>query len=155
MNARARHALKLVVAVTGLLPWLLAIGGVRTPSFVAAFHTLCHQRLERTLVILGAPMLVCSRCAGVYAGLFAGIVFPMPRRWLDRGRTIVLVACALTLLEIALQDFGPHAPFHPTRLLTGFASGWAVTAFFAAEALGAARPLRSRDARNLSTEIGS
>jgi uncharacterized membrane protein len=135
MNASARRSLRIVVAAAGLMPWLLAMLRARSATFVAVFHTLCHQRPERTLVLFGEPMLVCSRCAGLYAGLFAGVLLPLPQRWLHRGRTLVLAAFAITLLEIALQDFGPHAPWHETRLLTGFALGWTVTAFFAAAAL--------------------
>src|SRR5436305_210204 len=38
------------------------------------FSFLCHQIPERSLHIEGAQLAVCSRCFGVYFGLFAGFV---------------------------------------------------------------------------------
>ncbi len=144
MRAPALLALRIVVALTGLAPWVLAVARVRTPELEQAFHTLCHQRPERTLAIFGAPMLVCSRCAGVYAGVFLGVLMTLPRRLLGHGRAIVLGAMAAALVEIGAQDLGLHAPWHPTRLATGLALGWSASAFMFAS-LVTSRPLRVAD----------
>lgn len=119
----------MVVALAGILPWALAIAGVHAPELAQVFHTLCHQRPERTLAIFGAPMLVCSRCAGVYAGVALGVVLVLPRTWLPRGRTLVIAALAAAVAEIAVQDLGLHPPWHATRLATGLMLGWTASAF--------------------------
>ncbi len=38
----------------------------------AAYAPLCHQMPERSLDLEGAPLAVCARCAGLYAGGFLG-----------------------------------------------------------------------------------
>ena len=59
----------LCVLLAGMLPWALALASVRDPGIAVVFHSLGHQLPERTLSIVGVPMLVCSRCAGIYAGI--------------------------------------------------------------------------------------
>ncbi len=90
---------------------------------------MCHQQPERTLTILGAPMVVCSRCAGLYLGLAIGVVLPLPRRLLPHGRALVGAAIALATIDVVTQDLGLHAPFHPVRLATGVLLGWSGCAF--------------------------
>lgn len=121
--------LRAIVVATGLLPWLCAFARSRPSSLVLLLHTLCHQRPERTIAPWGVPMLVCSRCAGVYAGFALGALLPLPRRALPSGRAFVLVALALATLDVVTQDLGLHAPHHPTRLVTGLLLGYAGSAF--------------------------
>jgi uncharacterized membrane protein len=135
-----RAALKVLVVVAGVLPWAFAILHLRPAALVQVFHALCHQMPERTLAVLGDPMLVCSRCAGIYAGIALGVVACIPRKWLPHGRVIVLGALLAMVLDVATQDLGLHAPWHPIRLATGLAIGWAASAFmFGALAKDAAR----------------
>ncbi len=129
MSPRALLALRLLVFVAGATPWALALFAVRLSDLDALFATLCHQRPERTLFVFDTPMLVCSRCAGLYAGIAIGAVTPIPRFVVTHGRAIVLAALAVTVLEIAIQDLGLHAPWHATRLLTGAVLGYAASGF--------------------------
>jgi hypothetical protein len=48
-----------------------------TPSIRLAFSTVCHQNPTRCFWWCGAPMPVCARCLGVYAGLFAASIRPI------------------------------------------------------------------------------
>jgi len=34
------------------------------------YGNICHQIDNRCLVVFGKPMLICSRCAGIYSGSF-------------------------------------------------------------------------------------
>jgi len=44
------------------------------------FAPLCHQKPERSFLIFGSPMAVCSRCAGIYYGGLLGIyLYPLLR----------------------------------------------------------------------------
>jgi len=49
------------------------------------FHGICHQVEERALAANGFRMPCCARCAGIYAGLFAGMVVFMVRGRRRRG----------------------------------------------------------------------
>jgi uncharacterized membrane protein len=121
--------LRALLLVAGLLPWLFALARARPPTLILVFRTLCHQRPERTLAVLGAPMLVCSRCAGLYAGVALGALLALPRRALPHGRAIVLAAVAVALVDIVTQDLGLHPPLHPVRLGTGLLLGWSASAW--------------------------
>lgn len=41
----------------------------------AMFSYVCHQNIDRSYIIGGIPQAVCSRCAGIYSGLFLGLAF--------------------------------------------------------------------------------
>lgn len=122
-------ALRAVVLAAGLLPWILALARARSPAVMLAFASLCHQMPERTLTILGTPMAVCSRCAGIYAGVALGALFPLPHRMLGAARAILLTALGLMVADVVTQDLGLHAPFHPVRVGTGLLVGWIASAW--------------------------
>jgi uncharacterized membrane protein len=125
----ALPALAALLISAGLLPWLLALRPGWSRALFHVFRTMCHQQPERTLTILGAPMVVCSRCAGLYLGLAIGVVLPLPRRLLPHGRALVGAAIAMATIDVITQDLGLHAPFHPVRLATGVLLGWSGCAF--------------------------
>ncbi len=88
---------------------------------------ICHQIPERSLHIMGHQLGVCSRCFGVYAGLFVGVlvyplwrriddVEPLPRFWLFAS----LVPLAV---DWSLGMFGVWENTHLSRLLTGMVLG--------------------------------
>jgi uncharacterized membrane protein len=134
---RARAAaLRLLFVVVGLLPWALASSHRAAAFFHVTFHRICHQRPERTLALLGAPMVVCSRCAGVFAGVAIGALIPLPPRLVPHGRALVLAALALCVIDVITQDLGIHSPSHPVRLVTGLLLGWTAAAFLFASVRG-------------------
>ena len=120
------HAAISTVAVTFLLaviapPWLGAHGyavaefGVR--HFFAA---VCHQRDERSFWILGAPMAVCVRCLGVYAGAAVGSFLRLRDGVAAR---LLSFALALNLLDVAAESAGLHGSQPWLRLALGAALG--------------------------------
>lgn len=129
MSPRGLLFLRALVVLTGALPWALLLAPIHGHQVALAFRTLCHQLPERTLVVSGAPMVVCSRCAGVYAGVALGVLLPLRRRWLAHGRALFLASLSLGVLDVVTQDVGLHAPWHPVRLATGLAIGWTASAF--------------------------
>ncbi|MBI5512175.1 MAG: DUF2085 domain-containing protein [Deltaproteobacteria bacterium] len=133
------RALRALLLGLGLLPWVLGLLALRHPAWVAAFRGLCHQRPERSLWLRGAPMVVCSRCAGLYLGVALGALLPLPSRWLAHGRSLLLWALLVTALEVLAQDSGLHAPWHPSRMGTGLLLGWVASGFMTAS-------LRAREA---------
>jgi uncharacterized membrane protein len=133
--------LRLGAGVVALLPWVRAIGAL--PAWVAglvdtAFLSLCHHLPGRVLSVGGEAMCVCSRCAGLYGGLALGFVVASPRLADATYRRIVMLAAALTALDVVTQDLGLHAPSHPVRLATGALLGWAVAAWMVEASRGRA-----------------
>jgi hypothetical protein len=51
---------------------------------VEFFHIICHQDESRSWMLMGQALPVCIRCASLYFGAFAGLVFggAPNRRWL-------------------------------------------------------------------------
>jgi len=69
-------------ALVGAL-FIIALGpGLWGPSDIAdwylswqrsVFASVCHQQPSRSFWMNGAPLAVCERCFGIYAGLFLGV----------------------------------------------------------------------------------
>src|SRR5207253_1948068 len=87
---RPRAWARAIFVVVGILPWAPALSPRASALFWLVFHGLCHQLPERTLVLAGTPMVVCSRCAGVFAGLAVGALLPLPSRLLSSARSLVI-----------------------------------------------------------------
>jgi uncharacterized membrane protein len=124
-------------AFVGLLPWIRGLVGPELSASVAraidwVFAALCHHAPDRTLVFRGAAMCVCSRCAGLYAGVFIAAAWSW--RWSSSRLRIAFVAGALLMLaDVLSQDLGLHTPWHAVRLATGAIVGWAATAWMLLE----------------------
>ncbi len=130
---------RVALFLAGALPWLRAFGGRLLPTAVVgaidlAFAPLCHHAPERTLVLLGQPMCVCSRCAGIYAGIaIAALVGARAALSVRAPRRALEVGGAMMALDVLAQAAGLYAPFHPARLATGLVVGWAMTSWMLAE----------------------
>jgi uncharacterized membrane protein len=86
---------------------------------------MCHQQPARSFQIAGRPMPVCARCAGLYAGVLAGLVAAMAW-WPSRGgrspdrvrRALVSalgVAAVPMALTVAAEWAGFGMPAHAVR----------------------------------------
>ena len=73
-------------------------------------------------------MLVCSRCAGIYAGVALGAMKPAPQSWCPASRRLLLAAALLLLADVILQATGTIPVLHATRLATGMLAGWVASA---------------------------
>ena len=79
-DRRARIGLWLAAAAAGILlvsiliPPILEAGAGGGPSSLRlVFAPVCHQIGERSFSLLGAPLAVCARCAGLYLGGVLGL----------------------------------------------------------------------------------
>ncbi len=106
--------------------------GVASPLY-SFFGYICHQLPERSLHLAGHPLAVCSRCFGVYFGLFAGLlayplwrkiddVEPLPRIWLFLSLIPIGIDWSLTI-------FGIWENTHLSRFITGLILGVASATF--------------------------
>lgn len=120
--------------ILGVVPWILPIARARLPLGRAGelldllFFPMCHRIPARTISFAGVPMPLCSRCAGIFAGLALGALILRPRVELARWRVLVAVASALMLLDVVTQDLGVHPVWHATRIATGLLFGYAIGA---------------------------
>jgi uncharacterized membrane protein len=127
-------------------PWALTRpgGSAGTRGTAIAIYLagrqVCHQRPERSFHLAGAPMPVCARCTGLYAGLPVGFVAGFLSRRLrstarNRPRSWVLAAAVPTLASVGLELVSSLTSA-PSRALTAATLGVAlavlVTAAFAA-----------------------
>ncbi len=87
------------------------------------FSYICHQLPERSLHLADHPMAVCSRCFGVYFGLFLALatyplwrsidnIEPLPRTWLFLSMVPIGIDWSLTMAGIWENT-------HLSRLITG------------------------------------
>lgn len=97
------------------------------------FSFLCHQNSARSFDLGGHSLAVCSRCFGVYFGLFLGFAFyplarsieevePLPRFWL-------FLAMIPVAVDWLLGIFGIWANTHFSRFATGAILGAACAVF--------------------------
>lgn len=115
--------------MAGLAPWLLVLLKEHGLLLRPAFHTFCHQLPERTLVLMGHPMVVCSRCAGIYGGMALGALVPASGFITRRGRLLLLLSLGLMLVDVLAQDLGLRPPSHFARIATGLFLGWSASAY--------------------------
>jgi uncharacterized membrane protein len=116
----ARAAFGLIAVWVGLTTALAKTGPAALYTALdLPFRLLCHRIPERVLTIAGAPMPLCSRCAGIWLGLSVSAAIAWPVLSVRALRFVVAAACALMLAEVITQDLGLHPVFHPTRLASG------------------------------------
>jgi uncharacterized membrane protein len=126
----ALFVLALIVAAPLLLAHGHELAGL---AIYQSFSPACHQIPGRSFYVAGHPLAVCARCAGLYAGLAAGVLlFPFMRSLRSTetpARFWLFVAAAPTVLDFSLGLFGIWQNTHLSRFLTGALLG-AVAAFF-------------------------
>lgn len=94
---------------------------------------ICHQISDRSLHVYDHPFAVCSRCFGIYFGLFFGFLVypflrpieetePLPRFWL-------FLAMIPMGVDFSLTFFGIWENTHLSRFLTGWILGAACALF--------------------------
>lgn len=92
---------------------------------------LCHQRVDRTFNIDILYMPVCSRCTGIYLGIFISLITIILLERRIKGEfpslKIVLITVGIFLimgLDVVLSFLGIIESNNIIRLITGFFTGW-------------------------------
>jgi uncharacterized membrane protein len=132
-------AARMSFALGGALPWALPFARAALPLgpigalLDGMFFFVCHRRPERTLVLSGVAMPLCSRCAGIALGLLIGAIAAWPAPSLRATRIGVAGAGLLMLADVVTQDLGIHPLWHASRIGTGALLGFvAAIGLFAA-----------------------
>ncbi|WP_437277365.1 DUF2085 domain-containing protein [Sorangium sp. So ce375] len=132
-------AVRCTLVLLGALPWCLPLARSRAPlgalgaALDRVFAPMCHRLPERSLALDGVVMPLCSRCAGIFAGLAAGAAIARPHLAMTAWRPILIALAALMTIDVATQDLGLHPVWHTTRLATGLAFGYAAAAALLAQ----------------------
>jgi len=148
MTRRSRLFLVYSLTLAFTLLWLAAIilapllwkaGSGAAPVLYACFAPACHQNPLRSFVLLGAPLAVCSRCFGIYAGFLAGMVLYPFRRGFDGvrfpGWRAFLPVSLPLCLDAGANLLGLWNTSNLPRFLLGFAWG-TILPFYVLTALG-------------------
>lgn len=114
------------------LAGILKLPGVGDPIYVF-FSFLCHQIPSRTFHLDGHAFAVCSRCFGVYFGLFLGFILYPVFRSIDEIEPFSRFWLFISLIPIgidwSLGVFGIWENTHWSRFLTGMILGAACAVF--------------------------
>lgn len=117
-----------------LAPVALENGWIGLSSPIYSFFSyICHQRSERSLHFNGHQLAVCSRCFGVYFGMFAGIwIYPLWRR-IEEVEPLARFWLFLSLIPIgidwSLSMFDVWENTHLSRFVTGLILGVACATY--------------------------
>ncbi|XXX75366.1 DUF2085 domain-containing protein [Sorangium sp. So ce134] len=132
-------AVRCALALLGALPWCIPLARSHLPigelgaALDRLFVPMCHRMPERSLALEGVVMPLCSRCAGIFAGVAAGAAIAWPRLPIAAWRPILIALSALMVLDVVTQDLGLRPVWHAARLATGLAFGYAGAAAFLAQ----------------------
>ena len=116
-----------------LAPLALTNGWSVSSPIYKFFGYICHQLPDRSLDFDAHPLAVCSRCFGVYFGLFAALIIyplwrrieevePLARFWLFLSLIPIGIDWSLTMFEIWENT-------HLSRFVTGLILGVACATF--------------------------
>lgn len=117
-----------------LAPVALENGWITVASpLYTFFGYICHQLSDRSLYLDGHPLAVCSRCFGVYFGLFAGLLaYPLWRK-IEEVEPLARFWLFLSLVPIgidwSLTMFGIWENTHLSRFITGMILGIACATY--------------------------
>jgi uncharacterized membrane protein len=123
------YAAAMLVAMA-LAPVWLAIHGQQTAvvALFAFFSKICHQRVERNMLLFGFPTAVCVRCLGIYAGAALGSLIRLKDQMAMRA---VALALAVNLFDVAIELAGLHGNLPLLRFLIGGILGLTIGIFLA------------------------
>lgn len=144
LPSQRRQAWRVWAAGTAIvLLWAVAIvaaplaksAGVNAISdaLYSLYSMICHRIPERSFHIAGEQFGVCSRCFGVYFGLFAGFaIYPLWRR-IELTEPIARIWLFLSMIPIgvdwSLTIFGIWENTQLSRFVTGTILGLACATY--------------------------
>jgi uncharacterized membrane protein len=147
----AARAVLIVIGVSPFLPLLLGAIPVLHhvgDAFDAWFAFQCHRDQDRSLLVFGTVLPVCSRCFGIYAGLGLGALVLRPRLGVWSLRIWVLLGAAAMVLDVVTESLGWRPPSALVRVGTGQLLAYPVGSTLVWAARTAAGEPRARPPQN-------
>lgn len=94
------------------------------PFLNLTYSQVCHQSHEKTLSFGGENILVCSRCAGIYLGIFlTGLFSLILTKTPMRIFYFLLLSLLLMLIDVSFTTLGIYNYSKLVALLTGLFLG--------------------------------
>lgn len=94
---------------------------------------ICHQIPARSFFVANQPFAVCTRCFGIYFGLFGGVIFYPLLRPLEKTDSLpyhwLFLAMIPMLIDWTFGFFGIWQNTHLSRFLSGSVLGAACGVF--------------------------
>jgi uncharacterized membrane protein len=113
-----------LLAVTPIAAPLLAGGHPMAAFMIRSFFSrVCHQQVDRSFAIDGAPVAVCIRCLGIYCGGALGAAAGLPA-----GRRMLALALLINLLDVVTAMLHWHGNLPLLRFWLGLLLGWSAGA---------------------------
>lgn len=114
-----------ILSASALCTWAIAQGA--SMEWRMLFRLMCHGKIERSLELFGAPMPICARCVGIYAGMLLGILafwaIPLLRERVMR--VVAFVAVTPLAIDGLTQLSGLRESTNELRVATGIVAGFA------------------------------
>ena len=103
---------------------------IAKPFLNQVYSTVCHQVNEKTISYEGEDLFVCSRCAGIYFGLFiVGLAAFFLRKNIKNSFYLVLIFSLIMLLDVSFSTIGVYSYSKLAALLTGLLLSSAIFLF--------------------------
>lgn len=139
--------LLLIISITLVVIWLL---GITSPLFLSNSNNdfyfilkmfylpVCHQDSSKSFIYNNLQFLVCSRCLGIYLGIFVGITVLISQSLLNKGNIlkvkkydlrVILFGIFLMLIDIALYNLKIYSYNKIIALITGMIFGTTIIFF--------------------------
>ncbi|MCU0364916.1 MAG: DUF2085 domain-containing protein [Ignavibacteriaceae bacterium] len=111
-----------ILTIGFLLPTITSIDNSLSNFLLTkVYSTVCHQESAKCISIGGASMLVCARCAGIYAGALVSGLFSL----LTLVRPISTKVLILSVIPLVIDVFFTFTGVYNYSQSIAFASGLA------------------------------
>ncbi|MBK7868980.1 MAG: DUF2085 domain-containing protein [Ignavibacteriales bacterium] len=118
-----------LLLVVSFLPFYTDGSSIVYPFTKSLFTRICHGMADRCFEIDGIPLHLCSRCLGIYSGLFAGsitILFLKNQIVSLTKRRYLLIAFSPILINKLLELFTIIDYSKVWALISGILSGYLI-----------------------------
>ena len=103
---------------------------IAKPFLNQVYSTVCHQAHEKTMSFYGENLFVCSRCAGIYLGIFIiGLLSFTIKKKIKNSFYFFVVSSLILLSDVSFTTFGVYNYSKLVALLTGLLLGSTILLF--------------------------
>jgi len=104
---------------------------IAKPFLNQMYSTVCHQAHEKTMSFYGENLFVCSRCTGIYLGIFIiGLLSFTIKKKIKNSFYFFLISSLILLFDVSFTTVGVYHYSKLVALLTGLLLGSTILLFF-------------------------
>lgn len=95
------------------------------PLSKITFSKFCHQNINKTIILNGAPFLVCSRCLGIYSGsfIFSILMIIFYKKNITLKLKWLIIALLFIIADIIFYNLNFYNYSKTIAFVTGFFLG--------------------------------